>query len=116
MVSLFANCGIFDIKFPQQLLCCIYKAIVDKSRRFPYIWTIRRERRMARRHPRLEEFLAMPWVSSLYIDYKTIECYMRKGRRRVEDKIVNALTIANIKNRRRVRNTEINPNHTRTGL
>ncbi len=68
------------------------------------------------RHPSLEEFLAMEHVHNLYINYKTIECYMRKGRIAVDNEIVNALTIARIKNTRRANNVEINPRHRRTGL
>jgi hypothetical protein len=41
---------------------------------------------------------------------------VRKGRRRVDDQIVNALTRASTKNTKRGRNIEIDPNHIRTGL
>src|SRR5580658_5805098 len=66
--------------------------------------------------PSLEQFLRMEHVNNLYIYYKTIECYMRKGRCVVDREIVSALTIANIINRARSDNIEIDPTPTRTGL
>src|SRR5678815_2629594 len=70
---------------------------------------------MSRKYPSLEEFIAQNG-SNLYIRYKTIICYMRKGRVLVDGQICTALTIANITNTRRRNNGEFNPRHKRTGL
>ena len=71
---------------------------------------------MSRRKPTLEEFLAMEHVPNLYIWFKSIECYMRKGKVFVDGRICTALTIANITNHKRRENGFYNPAHKRTGL
>lgn len=70
---------------------------------------------MPRRHPPLEKFLDMA-VPNLYIQYKSMECYMRKGRVYIDGKVRTALTIGNIKNLKRRDNFEVKENPTRTGL
>lgn len=70
---------------------------------------------MSRRKPTLEEFMEMS-VPNLYIWFDTIECYMRKGPRIVDNEIYNVLTIANVTNRKRYDNAEFKSNHKRTGL
>ena len=71
---------------------------------------------MARRFPPLEDFLQMEYPPNLDISYKTIRCYMRKGRVLIDGEVHTALTIANITNSRRARNGVFNPKHKRTGL
>lgn len=71
---------------------------------------------MGRRNPTLEDFLGMDTVRNLYIRYKSIHCYMRKGQVRVDQQIRTALTIANITNLNRRDNIYFKLKHRRTGL
>jgi hypothetical protein len=67
--------------------------------------------------PSLDEFLQLEAENlSLYVVHKTLDVYVRKGRRRVDDQIVNALTRANTTNIERRHNINTEENHTRTGL
>lgn len=63
----------------------------------------------------LEEFLQSPHKNH-YIRFKTIEAYVRKGNRLINNTLYNTLDLANIKNTNRPDNIKYNHKRKRTGL